>query len=126
MQFSLHNIIYGKSCGELSIRLNFELLFINLEINLWNVLPNEGKSFTMNLAFGLNGRFCKIQFKLAMEHYLKQVEDLVIYGKKRKNADEVEYDESITFQSLDEGSEWIFKKFGIEKRDIQYIHQLDI
>lgn len=85
----------------------------------------------MNLALGLNGEFVeisfvKLKFKESMEHYLKQSEDFVIYGKKRKNANEVEYDESITFQSLDEGSQWIFEKFGIEKRDIQYIHQLDI
>ncbi len=61
-----------------------------------------------------------------MEHYLKQAENLVIYGTKKKNADEVEYDESITFNSLDEGIDWIYENFGVEKRDIQYIHQLDI
>lgn len=72
-------------------------------------------------------KFVLLDFKNSdMEHYLKQLEDLVVYGVKKKDAEEVEYDESVTFESLDEGSEWIFEKFGVEKRDIQYIHQLDI
>ncbi|SMC84098.1 hypothetical protein [Moheibacter sediminis] len=44
-----------------------------------------------------------------MEHYLKQLEDLVIYGKKKSDAGEVEYDESLTFESLDEGSAGFLK-----------------
>lgn len=61
-----------------------------------------------------------------MEHYLKITQDGVIAGKKKENSDEIIYDKSKTFQDFEEGFEFLNKKFGIEKREIHYIHQLDI
>lgn len=61
-----------------------------------------------------------------MEHYLKVTEEGVIYGKKPKNSDNILYDENVSFDNLDEGIDWVMNKFRIEKREIQYIHQLDI
>lgn len=61
-----------------------------------------------------------------MEHYLKLTEEGIIYGKKPQNSNDIKYDETISFDTLDDGIEWVINKFGIEKREIQYIHQLDI
>ncbi len=62
-----------------------------------------------------------------MEHYLKILEDgRVISGKKRDESSDIVYDDSITFNDFEEGYAWLNEKFGVEKREIQYIHQLDI
>lgn len=61
-----------------------------------------------------------------MEYYLKITEEGVVHGKKKENEDEAVYDESIRFNDFEEGYEWLNKKYGVAKRDIQYIHQLDI
>lgn len=62
-----------------------------------------------------------------MEHYLKINEEGIVFpGKKKDNSDEIIYDQSITFTDFEEGYAWLNKKYGIEKREIQYIHELDI
>jgi len=61
-----------------------------------------------------------------MEHYLKITEEGVFAGKKQTNSDEIVYDESLKFDDFDEGYEWLHEKFGVEKREIHYIHQLDV
>lgn len=61
-----------------------------------------------------------------MEHYLKITDEGVVYGKRLDNSKDIVYDDSKRFNDFEEGYEWIYDQFGVEKRDIQYIHQLDI